>query len=91
MSPDALEFEKRFWLARVWADGESRSKLIGTAFAISRNYLLTCGHVVAEAGGTGPGGRVYVDFPLVGTRGNWAPRQPFGITNDNFLYHSRSQ
>lgn len=72
MPPDTPVFENRFWLARVWADGESRSQLIGTAFAISPNHLLTCAHVVNEAGGSGPGDRVYVDFPLLETKGSWA-------------------
>jgi len=72
MSSDAMVFENRFWLARVWRGGEARSQLIGTAFAINSDHLLTCAHVVSEAGGRGPGDHVYVDFLLLGAKGRWA-------------------
>src|ERR1700728_78727 len=75
MPPDAPVFEDRFWLARVWADGESRSQLIGTAFAISSSHLLTSAHVVNEAGGSGPGDRVYRGLPPSGDKGKLAGPQ----------------
>jgi trypsin-like peptidase/AAA ATPase-like protein len=65
-------FQKRRWLARVWAGGESRTEIMGAAFAIDERHLLTCAHVVEEAGATKPGTKVYVDFPLVHGAGCWA-------------------
>ncbi|QOZ24138.1 serine protease [Bradyrhizobium sp. CCBAU 51753] len=63
-------FEQRAWLARIWSN-EKRASLIGTAFAIDKRHLLTCHHVVHEAGATAPGGRVYLDFPLANKTGIW--------------------
>src|SRR5215475_6735360 len=69
-APD--KFESRSWLARVWSGSEARGAIIGTAFAIDQRHLLTCAHVVEDAGAKGPGDRVFVDFPLLGSRGSWA-------------------
>jgi Trypsin-like peptidase domain/NACHT domain len=71
-------FEVRSWLARVWSGGEARMKIIGTAFVIDGSHLLTCAHVVQDAGARGPGGRVYVDFPLLKSKGTWAEVLPEG-------------
>ena len=78
MSFGSSVFERRSWLARVWGDGETRTQLIGTAFAINSTNLLTCAHVVNDAGAKGPGGRIFVDFPLLGGRGAWAVVLPDG-------------
>ena len=72
MAEGTYEFEKRRWLARVWAGGESRRQIMGAAFAIDERHLLTCAHVVEDAGAAKPGTRVYVDFPLVRDAACWA-------------------
>uniref|UniRef100_A0A7Z0TNF7 Trypsin-like peptidase domain-containing protein n=1 Tax=Bradyrhizobium barranii subsp. barranii TaxID=2823807 RepID=A0A7Z0TNF7_9BRAD len=70
MAGVANVFEQRAWLARIWSN-EKRASLVGTAFAIDKRHLLTCHHVVHEAGATIPGGRVYLDFPLTNKTGIW--------------------
>jgi len=72
MAEHRYKFEQRAWLARVWAGGESRSQIIGTAFLIDDGHLLTCAHVVEDAGAKGPGERVFIDFPLVPDSACWA-------------------
>jgi hypothetical protein len=62
-------FQQRYWLGRVWLKQKSGDKLIGTAFAVDRRHLLTCDHVIRDAGASGPGQKVYVDFPLRGGPG----------------------
>jgi hypothetical protein len=68
MSRLAGVFEQRSWLARVWSGGNSQSQIVGTAFAVDNQHLLTCAHVVMGAGVNGPGQQVSVDFPLLGKR-----------------------
>jgi trypsin-like peptidase/AAA ATPase-like protein len=65
-------FERRTWLARIWKGGDARKSVCGVAFALSPNHLLTCAHVVAEAGAGAPNARLYVDFPLLEAEGSWA-------------------
>ena len=54
--------EDRAWLARVLNVGEG---VVGAAFVIDDFHLLTCAHVVEDAGAQGPGDRVSLDFPLL--------------------------
>ncbi len=55
--------EERAWLARVLDAGGTA---VGAAFAVDRNHVLTCAHVVKAAGAGGPGDTVSVDFPRLG-------------------------
>jgi hypothetical protein len=52
--------EQRAWLGRVSC---RRGMIAGAAFAIDSEHVLTCAHVVRDAGAEGPGGEVWVDFP----------------------------
>jgi WD40 repeat protein len=54
--------EDRAWLARVLGPG---GMVVGAAFAVDHDLLLTCAHVVADAGANGPGDLVSIDFPLL--------------------------
>jgi hypothetical protein len=72
MAERRYQFEERAWLARVWAGVATRREIIGTAFLIDDRHLLTCAHVVEDAGAEGPGERVFVDFPLVPDAACWA-------------------
>lgn len=73
----AGRFEDRGWLARV----SSPSGIVkGAAWTIDGEHLVTCAHVVLDAGADGPGGKVWVDYPLLGTgceavvlEEGWAP------------------
>lgn len=58
-------FEDRRWLARVRAGEEPDAEIIGTAFATDKRHLLTCAHVVVDAGASGPESRVFIDFSSV--------------------------
>lgn len=61
--------EHRYWLARVRAGPNLR--ISGAGFVIDQRHVLTCAHVAADAGATGPGDVVFVDFPLL-RAGGWA-------------------
>jgi hypothetical protein len=63
-------WDSRAWLARV-RDG-SGGWIAGTGFAVDASHVLTCAHVVLDAGADGPGERVWVDFPMLGGAGCWA-------------------
>ena len=55
--------QDRLWLARVLrADGA----VVGGAFVVHSGHLVTCAHVVQDAGAEGPGDIVAVDFPSLG-------------------------
>lgn len=70
--PPSNIFEDRLWLARVRDGDEPDSAIIGTAFAIDQRHLLTCAHVVTDAGGAGPGSKVFVEFLFGAPRRLWA-------------------
>ena len=55
--------EERAWLARVRSPG---GEVVGAAFAIDAEHLLTCGHVAQDGGAAAPGDVVSVEFPLLG-------------------------
>lgn len=55
--------EERAWLARV---KRPSGGVIGAAFAVDGEHLLTCAHVVKSAGAGGPGAFVSVEFPRLG-------------------------
>ncbi|MDQ3974412.1 MAG: serine protease, partial [Actinomycetota bacterium] len=55
-------FEERRWLARVVSPG---GLVLGGAFVVDNRRLLTCAHVVQDAGAA-PGDQVRVDFPALG-------------------------
>ena len=87
----AARFEDRGWLARVSsADGVVK----GAAWAIGREHVVTCAHVVQDAGASGPGECVRVDFPLlragceaVVLAEGWAPAADDGMAGDVALLH----
>jgi WD40 repeat protein len=54
--------EDRAWLGRVLGPA---GDVLGAAFAISANRLLTCAHVVQNAGAMTPGDAIRVDFPML--------------------------
>src|SRR5438067_9442375 len=64
-------FEQRRWLGRV-RSADAAHAIVGACFAVDPRHLLTCAHVVHDAGAAGPGDRVWVDFPLRGSHGGWA-------------------
>src|SRR4051812_12060417 len=64
-------WEDRGWLARVRSSGRD-GRIWGTGFAVTGDRVVSCAHVVKEAGAAGPGGRVFVDFPLLDDAGCWA-------------------
>lgn len=57
-------FESRRWLARVRKGDLGPSSTVGAAVFIDTNHLLTCAHVVIDAGAR-PGKKVWVDFPQI--------------------------
>jgi hypothetical protein len=65
-------WEARAWLARVQTSNDLAAQTVGTAFAVDPRHLVTCAHVVNAAGAVGPGDHVFVDFPLLDTKGTWA-------------------
>ena len=81
--------EDWWWLGRVRAGADG--SVCGAAFAIDDRHLLTCAHVVKDAGGGGPGDTVFVDFPWLGGAGSsavvleegWAPEA--GTSGDTAL------
>jgi WD40 repeat protein len=54
--------EERPWLARVLGS----VGVVGAAFAVDSRHVVTCAHVVQNAGANGPRQRVRVDFPALG-------------------------
>ena len=54
--------EDRRWLARVL---DRTGAVVGAAFAVDHEHLVTCAHVVSDAGAEGPGDVVAVDFPIL--------------------------
>ncbi|MFF0039329.1 serine protease [Streptomyces mirabilis] len=57
------ELEGRAWLARI--RHAATGAIHGAGFAIDGSHVITAAHVAREAGATGPGDRVRVDFPLL--------------------------
>ena len=55
-------FERRNWLARVLQTDAPVAKPCGSAILIDEYHLLTCAHVVLDAGAK-PGQHLSVDFP----------------------------
>ena len=62
---------------------------MGAAWAIDDEHLVTCAHVVLDAGASGPGGRVQVDFPMLRAgceaevlEEGWAPARDGGMAGD---------
>lgn len=56
-------FENCAWLARVSSSDDR--VIAGAAWAIDCEHLVTCAHVVQDAGALGPGGKVWVHFPVL--------------------------
>ena len=87
----ALRFEDRAWLARV---SSANGVVRGAAWAIDRELLVTCAHVVQDAGALGPGECVRVYFPLLRAACDaevlpegWAPEADDGMAGDVALLH----
>ncbi|WP_433598966.1 S1 family peptidase [Nocardia sp. CA-135953] len=55
--------ESRGWLARV--SGSPGGPICGAGVAVDSRHVLTAAHVVQDAGATGPGEHVFIDFPLL--------------------------
>ena len=78
--------EKQAWLARV---SSTSGLVVGAAWAVDGEHLVTCAHVVCDAGAAGPGGEVRVDFPTLGAgcdavvlEEGWAPAWDEGMAGD---------
>ena len=56
------KLEERAWLARVLGP----VGVVGAAFAVDGEHVMTCAHVVQAAGADGPGDVVSVEFPQLG-------------------------
>jgi WD40 repeat protein len=68
-------WDNRKWLARIrdGSDGLIQGGLIqGAGFAVNPSHVVTCAHVVVDAGARGPGEKVWVDFPMLKDAGCWA-------------------
>ena len=81
-----VRFEDFAWLARVSSKNRS---VKGAALAIDGKHLVTCVHVVQDAGPSRPGEYVRVDFPVLGKGCEavvleecWAPAGDGGMAGD---------